>query len=70
MTRKKNQKRTSMSSLVTNSLGWTDVKLRHAKGKIAENTVYAKKGTISRMSNQANNCYGLMFLPDIRQCSL
>ncbi len=51
------------------SLGWTDVTLRHAMGKIAENTVYAcallsahvdthgtkgKKGTISRMSDQAN----------------
>ncbi len=51
------------------SLGRADVKLRHAKGKIAENTVYAcallsvhadthgtkgKKGTISRMSDQAN----------------
>ena len=52
-----------------NSLGRADVKLRHTKGKITENTVYAcallsahadthgtkgKKGTISRMSDQAN----------------
>ena len=51
------------------SLGRADVTLCHAKGKIAENTVYAcallsaqadthvtkgKKGTISRMSDQAN----------------
>ncbi len=51
------------------SLGWADVILRHAKGKIADNRVYAcallsahtdthgtkgKKGTISRMSDQAN----------------
>ena len=51
------------------SLGRADVKIRHAKGKIAENIVYAcallsvhtdthgmkgKKGTISRMSDQAN----------------
>ncbi len=52
------------------SLGWADVKLHHAKGKIVENTVCAcallsaltdthgtkgEKGTISRMSDQAND---------------
>ncbi len=52
------------------SLDRADVKLRHAKGKIAENTVYVcallsahadthgtkgQKGTISQMSDQANN---------------
>ncbi len=52
-----------------NSLGRVDVKLRHTKGKIAENTVYAcvllsmdadthgtkgEKGTISWMSDRAN----------------
>ena len=51
------------------SLGRAAITLRHAKGKIAENTVYAcallsaqadthgtkgKKGTISQMSDQAN----------------
>ena len=54
---------------IQHSLGRTDVTLRHVKGKITENTVYAcallsahadthgtkgKKGTISRMSDQAN----------------
>ncbi len=56
------------------SLGRADVTLRHAKGKIAENTVYAcallsahgdthgtkgKKGMISRMSDQANDNDGM-----------
>ena len=51
------------------SLGGADIKLRHAKGKIAENTVYTcalliahavthgtkgEKESISRMSDQAN----------------
>ncbi len=51
------------------SLVWADVTLRHAKGKNAENTVYAcallsthvdtngtkgEKGAVSRMSDQAN----------------
>ena len=51
------------------SLGRANVTLRHTKGKIAENTMYAcallsahadtqgtkgKKGAISRMSDQAN----------------
>ena len=48
------------------SLGRADIKLQHAKGEIAENTVYAcallsahiatkgKKGKISWMSDQAN----------------
>ena len=55
---------------IGDSLGRADVKLRHAKGKIAENIVYVcallsaqgdthgtkrKKGTISRMSNQVND---------------
>ncbi len=47
------------------SLGRADVKLRHTKEKIAENTVYTRallsahadkgeKGTISQMSDQVN----------------
>ncbi len=64
------------------SLGRADVTLRHAKGKIAENTVYAcallsahgdthgtkgKKGMISRMFDQANISQSM---PDFRLISL
>ncbi len=60
-----------------NSLGRADVTLRHAKGKIAENTVYAcalpsadgdthgtkgKKEMISRMSDQANMYVPLLLI--------
>ena len=59
------------------SLGQADVILRHAKGKIMENRVHAcallsthtdthgtkgKKGTISRMSNQANTNKGKAYV--------
>ena len=63
------------------SLGRADVTLRHAKGKIAENTVYVcsllsahadthgtkgEKGTISRMSDQANGCTNLIAMNDYK----